>query len=362
MTKDTMKEAALSFLQRCWRVWKFRNVGATGFRFSCRERIMPFKLHLNGRGQIPRQRYRGTNWHEYDASLRNRGSLTIWFTPEAIAGWKGQPRTTTSGGQRHYSDLAIETALTLRAVVRLALRQSAGLIGSIMKILEIDLAVPDHTTLRLRACRLPVCNMARIGTGELHLIIDSTGLKLSGAGEGPFEKHGTTKRHAKRKLHIGIDAGNGEIVAFDLTGKDVDYASHVPTLLDQLTQAPASLSADGGYDRAATYDAILAQNPSARFIVPPCKGAVLGPRATTSPTQRDLHVVAVDEHGRLNWQKASGYNKRSKVGAAIGRYKRVIGDTLRSRQGTRRTTEVTIAVKDLNRMNELGRPNFVRMI
>ncbi len=321
---------------------------------------MPFKLHSKGRRRVPRQRHRVTNWREHDASLRNRGSLTIWFTPEAIAGWKAQPRT-TPGGQRHYSDLAIETALTLRGVFRLALRQSEGLIGSIMKMLEINLPVPDHTTLSRRACGLRVCNTARIGTGELHLIVDSTGLKLRGAGEWLFEKHGTTKRRAWRKLHIGIDAGNGEIVAFDLTDKDVDDASHVPALLDQLTQAPASFMADGAYDRAATYDAILARNPSARFIVPPCKGAVPGPTATISPTQRDLHVLAVDEHGRMNWQKASGYNTRSKVEAAISRYKRVIGDTLKSRHDTRRTTEVAIAIKSLNRINQLGRAKFARM-
>jgi hypothetical protein len=162
-------------------------------------------------------------------------------------------------------------------------------------------------------------------------------------------------------LHIGIDAGNGEIVAFDLTDKDVDDASHVPTLLDQLTQAPATFMADGAYDRAATYDAILARNPSARFIVPPCKGAVPGPTATISPTQRDLHVLAVAEHGRMNWQKASRHNKRSKVEAAISRYNRVMGDTLKSRHGARRTTEVAIAVKALNRMNELGQAKFVQV-
>jgi hypothetical protein len=197
--------------------------------------------------------------------------------------------------------------------------------------------------------------------GRTHLIVDSTGLKLRGAGEWLFEKHGTTKRRAWRKLHIGIDAGNGEIVAFDLTDKDVDDASHVPTLLDQLTQAPASFMADGAYDRAATYDAILARNRSARFIVPPCKRAVPGPTATVSPTQRDLHVLAVDEHGRMNWQKASGYNKRSKVEAAISRYKRVIGDALKSRHDAHRPTEVAIAVKSLNWMNELGRAKFVQV-
>jgi hypothetical protein len=119
--------------------------------------------------------------------------------------------------------------------------------------------------------------------------------------------------------------------------------------------------ADGAYDRAATYDAILARNPSARFIVPPCKGSVPRPTATISSTQRDLHVLAVDEYGRMNWQKASGYNTRSKVEAAISRYKRVIGDTLKSRHDIRRATEVAIAIKSLNRMNQLGRAIFTRI-
>ena len=314
---------------------------------------MPFKFHSKGRHHIPRQKYRVFNWRDYDAALRNRGSLTIWFTEEALAGWRAQPRT-TPGGQRHYSDLAIETVLTLRAVFRLALRQSEGLLGSIMRMLDIDLPVPDHTTLSRRACGLPVQSHRRTETGDLHLIIDSTGLKLRGAREWLFEKHGTAKRRSWRKLHIGIDADNGEIVAFDLTDKDVDDASHAKPLLDQLTEVPASFIADGAYDRIAVLDAVLARNPSASFIVPPCKGAVPGPSAATSPTQRDRHVLWVEEHGRMNWQKTSGYNKRSKVEAAISRYKRVIGDTLKSSNDARRATEVAIAVKSLNRMRDLG--------
>jgi hypothetical protein len=321
---------------------------------------VPFKFHGKGRRHIPRQRYRVTNWREYDAALRCRGSLTIWFTEEALAGWRAQPRT-TPGGQPHYSNLAIETALTLRAIFRLALRQSEGLIGSIMQTLGIDLPVPDHTTLSRRACGLPVQPRQRAGAGELHLIVDSTGLKLRGAGEWLFEKHGTAKRRAWRKLHVGIDAGSGEIVAFDLTDKDVDDASHVETLLEQLTGAPASFTADGAYDRAFLLDAVLARNPDAKFIVPPCKGAVPGPSAATAPTQRDQHVLCVEEHGRMNWQKASGYNKRSKVEAAISRYKRVIGDGLKSCHDARRATEVAIAVKSLNRMSALGQAICVRV-
>jgi len=314
---------------------------------------VPFKVHSKGRRHIPRQKYRVSNWRDYDAALRNRGSLTVWFTQEALAGWRAQPRT-TPGGQRQYSDLAIETALALRAVFRLALRQSEGLIGSIMRMLDIDLPVPDHTTLSRRACGLPVQSHRRTETGNLHLIVDSTGLKLRGAGEWLFEKHGATKRRAWRKLHIGIDADSGEIVAFDLTDKAVDDASHVETLLDQLSDIPASFMADGAYDRSRVLNVVLARNPSASFIVPPCKGAVPGPTAATSPTQRDRHVLWVDEHGRMNWQKTSGYNKRSKVEAAISRYKRVIGDTLKSRDHARRMTDVAIAVKSLNRMRDLG--------
>ncbi len=137
---------------------------------------MPFKLNSKGHHHIPRERHRVTNWRDHDTALRNRGSLTIWFIEEALAGRKAQPRT-TPGGQPHYSDLAIETALTLRAVFRLALRQSEGLIGSIMRMLNVDLPVPDHTTLSRRASGLPVHAHGRIGADEPHLIVDRAGLK-----------------------------------------------------------------------------------------------------------------------------------------------------------------------------------------
>jgi hypothetical protein len=321
---------------------------------------VPFKQHSKGRRHISRQRRRVTNCRDYDAALRNRGSLIVWFTEEELAGWRAQPRK-TPGGQARYSSLAIEMALTLRAVFKLALRQSEGLIGSIMRLLAIGLPVPDHSTLNRRACGLPVQSRPRSGAGELHLIVDSTGLKLRGAGEWLFEKHGTSKRRSWRKLHIGIDADSYQIVVFDLTDKDVHDACHVEPLLEQVTDAPASYMGDGAYDRAHVLDAVLARNPAVRFIVPPCKGAVLGSSARTAPAQRDLHIRSINEHGRMNWQKTSRYNRRSKVEAAISGYKRVIGDALRSRGDARRECEVKIAVKALNRMLELGRPVCVRI-
>jgi hypothetical protein len=119
-----------------------------------------------------------TNWAAYDASLRQRGNLTVWFTDEAIAAWQAAPRI-TRGGQAWYSPLAILTALTLRAVFHLALRQTEGLIGSIIRLLGLTLTVPDHSTLSRRAETLEV-PQPRSGAGPLHLLVDSTGLKLCG--------------------------------------------------------------------------------------------------------------------------------------------------------------------------------------
>ncbi|MBV8868598.1 MAG: IS5 family transposase, partial [Acetobacteraceae bacterium] len=151
-----------------------------------------------------------TNWPAYEASLRQRGSLTVWFTEEAIERWEAEPRT-TRGGQPCYSPLAILTALTLRAVFRLAYRQTEGLIGSVIGLLGLTLRVPDHTTLSRRAAMLEVRRPQRPGTeaeGEatpLHLLVDSTGLKLCGSGEWLIEKHGTRTRRSWRKLHLGLD-------------------------------------------------------------------------------------------------------------------------------------------------------------
>jgi len=155
---------------------------------------------------------------DYDAALRQRGSLTLWFTDEAIAAWRAEPRT-TPGGQPHYSALAITTALTMRAVFHLALRQTEGLIGSVIALLGLDLSVPDYSTMSHRSKTLSIPPLRRCGPGPLHLLVDSTGLKLGGAGEWLVEKHGSSRRRSWPKLHIGIDAESGEIVAIELTGK-----------------------------------------------------------------------------------------------------------------------------------------------
>ena len=203
--------------------------------------------------------------------------------------------------------------------------------------------------------------LRRSGTGPLHLLVDSTGLKLGGAGEWLVEKHGTSRRRSWRKLHIGLDAESGKIVAIELTKKESDAAAQTAALLDQITDPIASFTADDTYDQDKVYEGVAERHPDAAVIVPPRATAVPGPSAATAPTQRDRHIQEIVERGRIGWQKASGYNLRAKVEAAIGRYKRVIGDVLRSRTDETEATEVAVAAAALDRMPQFGRPNYVRI-
>jgi len=302
-----------------------------------------------------------TNWAEYDAALRQRGSLTVWFTEEAIAAWEAEPRT-TPGGQPHYSDLAITTALTLKAVFRLALRQTEGLIGSIIGLLGLDLSVPDHTTLSRRAETLEVPRPRSGSEAEpVHLLVDSPGLKLCGPGQWLIEKHGTRRRRSWKMLHLGMDADTGRIVASELTPHDGDDGSQVGPLLDQVAAPLASVTGDGAYDQDGVYASVAERHPGALIIVPPRSTAVPSATAETAPTQRDQHLQLIAEHGRMGWQTASGYTRRALAEATIGRFKRVIGDGLRSRTDERQATEMDVAVQVLNRMLELGRPESVRI-
>ena len=163
------------------------------------------------------------------------------------------------------------------------------------------------------------------------------------------------------KLHLATDTDTGRIVAAALTGHDVDDGSRTGPLLDQVDGPVASFTADGAYDRDDVYAEVAARHPGADVVVPPRSSAVPSDAAETAPTQRDRHVRCIAERGRMGWQKASGYNRRALVEADVSRWKRVIGDGLRSRTDGRQATEVATAAKVLNRMLDLGRPEYVRI-
>ena len=181
------------------------------------------------------------------------------------------------------------------------------------------------------------------------------------SGEWLVEKHAARTRRSWRKLHIGVDADTGQIVAAELTSNDVDDGSQVGPLLEQIAGPVASFTGDGAYDRDDVYREVGQRHPDAAVIVPPRSSAVPSATAETTPTQRDRHLQQIADRGRMVWQRASGYNWRALVEADIGRYKRVIGDALRSRTNGRQMTEVAIAVASLNRMLDLGRPEYVRL-
>src|SRR4051812_6163248 len=176
-----------------------------------------------------------------------------------------------------------------------------------------------------------------------------------------IEKHGTRRRRAWRKMHIGVEADTGRIVASELTTHDVDDGSQVGPLLDQVTGPIASFTGDGAYDQDGVSRSVAERHPDARVIVPPRSSAVPSETAETAPTQRDQCLQLIAEHGRMGWQTASGYNRRALAEATIGRFKRVIGDGLRSRTDQRQAAEMNVAVAVLNRMLDLGRPKSVRI-
>jgi len=324
---------------------------------------MPFKHNAPRRHRTGKMKFKATNWPEYEAGLRRRGSLTLWMTPGALASWQA-PKRTTRGGQPRYSDLAIETALTLGLVFGLRLRQTEGFVTSVLKLMGLEFAVPDdHTTLSRRAglWRSPDRRQVRVASGDepVHILIDSTGLEVYGAGRWLEEKHVAKSRRSWRKLHLALDADSGDIIAHVMTDQDAGDASQVEPLLDQIDMPIGRFTADGAYDGNPTYDAVARRSPGAAVIIPPRANAVEPPDSDPS-CQRDQHITAINADGRMKWQAATGYGKRSLVETAIGRYKSIIGRRLRARSFAAQQTEVAIGCSVLNRMLASARPKSVR--
>ena len=324
---------------------------------------MPHKFNAGRRDKIPKQKHRVTNWSEYNEGLRQRGDLTVWISEDAVGLWSSSRRT-TPGGQRRYSDLAIETCLTLGLVFHQPLRQTQGLMRSIAVLLGVAIAVPDFSTLSRRGEGLTLHTTRKTSqSSPVHLVVDSTGLKVFGEGEWLEEKHETKrKRRSWRKLHLGLDLVSGEIVCSDLTKDDVGDPTVLPDLLDQIDGPVDLFLADGAYDGEPTSDLLAARFGSTiEVTIPPPKNATLSPNAATDPTVRDCHIAEIAARGRMAWQKATGYNQRSRGETLMGRWKAVIGPKLKARNFQNQRTEAKIGVRVLNQMTGLGRPLFERI-
>jgi transposase len=316
---------------------------------------MPHKHNADRRHHIPKMAFKVQNWPAYEAGLRRRGRLTLWIEDATLESWQ----TTGPHGQARYTDAAIQTSLMLRTAFKLALRQTEGLMTSVFTLMSLMLSAPDHSTVSRRAVRLPVIQAAQVPPGPLHVLIDSTGLQVYGAGQWLEAKHGAKSRRTWRKLHLAVDVASGMIVAQTLTNQDADDPSQVGPLLDQIGDPIGQVTADGAYDGDPTYQTIAAHGDDIAVVIPPRSTAVLSGEPGL-PTQRDRHLTTITEQGRLAWQAATGYGQRSLVETTMGRYKWLIGPRLRARGFAAQRTEAVIGVAVLNRMLVAGRPDSVR--
>ena len=293
--------------------------------------------------------YRISNWASYDRALIRRGDVTVWLSADAIATW------TTAGvdasrRQCRYSDHAIETAITLRLIFHLPLRQTEGFLRSIFSMMHVALPVPDHTTLSRRGQRLQVALQRVPRQGPIQIFVDSTGLTMMGEGEWTIAKHGGQGKRRWRKLHLGVDEG-GAVVAQAVTSDAVRDATTGVALIQDVHEDVIRVTADAGYDTRAFYEA--ATRRGADVVVPPKKTATSG--HGQSPA-RDRAIDAIKRVGRRQWKKDSGYHRQARVENAFYRYKSTFGGALRARSERGQMAETVIACNVLNQMTELGKP------
>ena len=314
---------------------------------------------MSARQTDPRPTYRIRNWKQYNEALVNRGSLTLWVDQDTLRSWRyGGPAQ--QGAQFEYSDLAIECLLTLRAVFHLTPRATEGFARSLFGLMGVDLPVPDYSTLCRRAATVPVTLPKKAG-GPLHLVLDSTGLKVYGEGEWKVRQHGYSKRRTWLKLHLAVDPQTHEIQAAMVSDPSVTDAEMVPPLLEQVENPVTSAAADGAYDCRAVYEAL--DGRGARAVIPPRKDAVIPPPGQTCGPRRarDENLRRIGEIGRSEWKVESGYHERSLVETAMFRMKTIFGDSVASRTPARQATEAGIRCRALNIMTHQGMPQSVRV-
>jgi hypothetical protein len=296
-------------------------------------------------------KYRVGNWPSYDAALAQRGNLNIWLSPDAIKHWNAKPRgRRRRGGQPKYSDLAIETALTLRLLFHLPFRQTEGFLISIFDLMGLHLNAPDHTTLSRRSAGLDIPLRASKTKDSIDLVIDSSGLAIFGEGEWAAAKHDGRGIQGWKTLHLGVDQ-TGVIVAQELTGANTDDATTGIDLLDKVGVRIKTVIGDSAYDTRPLYAAAI--DRGARVVVPPIRTATTDGHGWP---QRDRTVRRVTKVGRRRWKKESGYHRQGRAENAFFRFKSIIGDRLRARGADAQNVEAQIACNMLNRMTELGRP------
>lgn len=325
---------------------------------------MPYKLREPVRHKFKKKAYNKRDWKTYEKGLVNRGNITIWFSEEAVSGWHPPESVEKKRGrQQEYTDLSIETALTLRLVFHLPLRQTEGFMTSIISMLKLDLKAPDHTTLSrrgkvVRLSKKPDSKDEPDSEG-ITVVVDSSGVKVFGEKEWMNYKHGTKQRKVWRKLHICINV-NGKIISSKLTYHTDSDPGEVKSLLEDIDALIDGFIGDGAYDNEDTYKALNShqqrhhQDNPIKAIIPPNTGFQKA-RETDDP-QRLHNIRIIEDKGKTYWQKSMDFWRRSRIENTIYRYKSIFGSKLKARDFQNQITETQIAIQVLNRMASLGMP------
>lgn len=267
-------------------------------------------------------------------------------------------RSQEDGGRPlEYSEHAIATALLIRKVFHLPLRQTEGFLQSIVSPMNVEIRVPDFSSISKRSGTLKRLKLNKDMKPGIHVIVDSTGLKVYGQDEWHQEKHKVKPKRTWRKLHLAVDEKH-QIIAVELTTPETGDPTAVSDLLSQIETEFDTFIADGAYDGEPVYQAVLEKEPEAQVVIPPHKDAVLSKQDNS---QRDGHIRALEAHGRMNWQRRTGYNQRNYAELAVQRFKCIFGNRLQARALPQQKTEAWIATQALNRMTLLGMPISVKI-
>lgn len=304
------------------------------------------------------EKYKIKNWKQYNESLVQRGSITFWFNEHVLQQWEHPNDIPKVGHPFEYSDTAIECLLTLRELLRLPYRQTEGMGRSLMQLMNVEISIPDFTSLAKRAAKLNIALKIGSSKGPIDIVVDSTGLKVFGEGEWKMRKYGKSKRRTWRKLHLAINAATQEIVAEVLTENSGTDADQVPDLLGQIMERVETFRGDGAYDQWKVYDALAERR--VQPIVPPQRNAKIRQHGNSSskPLPRDAAIRGIRRLGRKQWKHKVGYHRRSLAETAMYRIKTVFGDELKNRELKNQATEVRLRSKLLNQFTQLGLPLF----
>jgi IS5 family transposase len=298
------------------------------------------------------------NWAKYNEALVNRGDITFWFSDEIIAQWKHDNENQGQGRPFTYSDLAIETLLTMREMFRLPYRGTEGFGRWVFRLMKLDLAIPDYTSLCKRAKKLDINISIRKAKGKIDIIVDSTGLKVFGEGEWKVKKHGWAKHRTWCKLHLAIDAETQEIVADILTDNSVHDSEPVAPMLKQTRNKVGRFYGDGAYDPWKVRNEL--ENRGIEQVIPPRKDAKIKRHGNSKlpRLERDDAIRDIRKYGRKGWKQRIGYHRRSLAETAMFRMKTCFGAHLINRLLPNQKTEAKIRCKILNHFTKLGLPEY----